>query len=282
MIKVLLDSASDIGAEEAKSMGVFMLPMEITIGEERYLDGVDLLPRAFYEKLVESGEMPKTSMINEYRWAEKMEELTANGDQLVVITLSSKLSGTYEAARNAAAGFAGKVFVVDSLNATVGERLLCQYALRLIGEGRTAEEIVTRLEEKKKKINVLAIISTLEYLKKGGRISAAVALAGTVFSVKPAIAVVDGEVKLIGKAIGSKKANNLLTKLVEETGGIDFSMPFGAIWSGMDRTLLDKYIADSTHIWQDGAKDVPSYMIGGTIGAHVGPGAVGVAFFGKE
>ncbi len=281
MVKIMIDSAADIGAQEAKELGVIMLPMQVTIGEEEYFDGVDLLPAAFYEKLVESGEIPKTSLINQYRFEEAIDEHLEEGTELVIITISSKLSGTYAAAREAASGREG-VFVVDSMNVAIGERLLCLYALQLREEGLSAGKIVERLEAEKGRINVLAMLSTLEYLKKGGRISAAAAVAGSVFSIKPVVSVVDGEVKVVGKAMGSRKGNNLLNKLIEEKGGVDFSMPFGTTWSGLDTSLHDKYVADSQAVWSGDAERVPSYILGATIGSHVGAGVVGVAFFGKK
>ena len=148
-------------------------------------------------------------------------------------------------------------------------------------EGYSAEEVARKLNEKKSKINVMAVLNTLEYLKKGGRISAAVAFAGNLLAIKPVVAIEDGEVKLVGKAMGSKKGNNLLTQLVEKRGGIDFSMPYGVVWSGQDRTTLDKYVRDSACLWSEQTEEVPAYMIGCTIGTHVGPNAVGVAFFEK-
>ena len=280
-VKIIIDSASDISEKEAEELGVIMMPMEIRIGDEDYLDGVNLLPKQFYEKLIESDDLPKTSQINAFRFEEEFKKQTENGDDLVVITISSKLSGTYQSALQASSNFEGKVYVVDSLNAAIGERLLCQYALRLIKEGKSAKEVAQALDEKKTKINLMAMLNTLEYLKKGGRISAMVAFAGGLLSVKPVIAVVDGEVKLIGKALGSKKGNNLLTKLIEEKGGIDFSMPYGVVWSGLDDVMLKKYVEDSAHLWKDKTEHVPSYILGGTIGTHVGPGAIGVAFFEK-
>lgn len=127
----------------------------------------------------------------------------------------------------------------------------------------------------------MALLGTLEYLKKGGRISGAVAFAGELISLKPVVGVVGGEVKLIGKAIGSRKGNNLLSKLVTESNGIDFSMPYGTIWSGLDESLLNKYIQDSAALWQGNTERMPKHQLGATIGTHIGPGAVGVAFFEK-
>ncbi|MGN1051871.1 MAG: DegV family protein [Candidatus Scatosoma sp.] len=281
MIKIMIDSAADIGKAEADRLGVIMIPMVITVGNEEYYDGVDLSPAEFYEKLIESSVLPKTSQINAFRFEEAFEKHLKSDDELIVITISSKLSGTYSSAKEAAAKFAGRVRVIDSLNACIGERLLCEYALTLIKQGYSAEEIVESLEEKKGKIKVMALLGTLEYLKKGGRISGAVAFAGELISLKPVVGVVGGEVKLIGKALGSRKGNNLLSKLVTESNGIDFSMPYGTIWSGLDASLLDKYIKDSAALWQGNTEYVPKYQLGATIGTHIGPGAVGVAFFEK-
>lgn len=280
-VKIIVDSASDINEREAKEMGIVMMPMEVRIGNEDFLDGVNLLPKQFYEKLIENDDLPKTSQINAFRFEEEFKKHIDNGDEVVVITISSKLSGTYQSALQASSNFEDKVYVVDSLNAAIGERLLCLYALNLIKEGKSAKEIKLELDKKKTKINLMAMLNTLEYLRKGGRISAVAAFAGSLLSLKPVISIINGEVKLIGKALGSKKGNNLLTKLVEEKGGIDFSMPFGVIWSGLDDSMLKKYVEDSSHLWKDHAVHVPAYILGGTIGTHVGPGAIGVAFFEK-
>ncbi len=280
MVKIVIDSASDISKTEAEKLGIVMLPMLISIGEEEYLDGETLLPAEFYEKLIESDVMPKTSQITPFRFEEVFEELTKNGDEVLAITISSKLSGTYAGAVQAAAKFGGKVRVVDSMNACIGERLLCQYALRLLAEGKGLDEAADELEKAKKKIHVMAMLGTLEYLKKGGRISSAVAFAGELLSLKPVVAVVEGEVKLVGKAMGSKKGNNLLNRLVSEKG-IDFSMPLGVVWSGLNDALLQKYVKDSAALWEGQTENLPAYILGATIGTHIGPGAIGVAFFEK-
>ncbi len=284
MVKILVDSASDVTEEEAKNLGISMLPMEITFGDETFLDGVNLSHERFFEMLIESADLPKTSQINEFRFNEEFEKLTSDGSELVVITLSSKLSGTYNCARNAAKNYAGKVFVVDSLQATIGIRILCEYAIRLVKEGRSAKDIAKLLDDKKAKIKLMAVLGTLKYLKKGGRISSLVAFAGEMLSIKPVVSVVNGEVKLVGKAMGSKKGNNLLTQLVEKSGGIDFSMPYALAYSGLSSEYLNKYLKDSKPLWEeyiDKIENIPSYMIGSTIGTHVGPGAVAVAFFAK-
>lgn len=283
MIKILTDSASDIDLQEAKDLGIDLIPLKVQFGQEEFLDGVTLSHKDFFEKLIETDDFPKTSQINEYQFNERFEELTQDGSQVLAITISSKLSGTYNSAVQAAKNFEGKVFVLDSLNVCIGERILVQYALKLVQENKLSiSQIYDELNEKKNKIQLMAVLDTLKYLRKGGRISAFTAFAGNLLSIKPVISVVKGEVKLVGKAIGSRKSNNLLNQLVEKCGGIDFSMPYGLVYSGLSDEYLQKYLSDSESLWKGHVKDmkmIPSYMIGSTIGTHVGPNAVGVAFF---
>lgn len=280
-VKILIDSASDVDLNEAEELGAELISMKITFEDGEYSDGVDFTKRQFFERLIESAELPRTSQINPYRFGEAFETMTADGSDVVAITISSKLSGTYKSAVTAAKRFGGRVRVVDSLNASAGERALLLYALRLREQGKDADEIADELEKVKHRINVMAVLDTLLYLKKGGRISAMAAFAGGVLSVKPVIGVIGGEVKLVGKAIGSKKSNNLLNQLVREKV-VDFSMPHCVIWSGLDDSLLKKYVEDSRALWADSVSQLPTHMIGSTIGTHIGPGAVGVAFFAKE
>lgn len=281
-IKILVDSASDIDLEEAKKLNIEMIPMEIGFGEDIFLDGVNLSYRQFYEKLIESSEIPKTSLINEFRFDEVFNRLIEEGFEVLCITMSSKLSGTFNAAQKASEKYNGKVQVVDSLNVCVAERLLVLLALRLIEKNLSLQEIVNELNNKKHNIHLLALLNTLKYLQKGGRISAVKAFAGEIMNIKPVIAIVDGEVKLIGKAMGSKKGNNLLNQLIEKTGGIDFELPYATAYSGLNDDLLQKYLIDSKFIWENHTDKVPTYNIGSTIGTHAGPGAIAVAFYGKK
>ncbi len=281
MIKILIDSASDIDELEAKEKGIYMLPMEVSFGEDIYYDGVNLSHSEFFNKLIESDDLPKTSQINPFRFKEKFEELTKDGSSLICITISSKLSNTYQNAVAAAKEFPNQVFVIDSLNACIGERILCDYALRLIQEDTPIKEIVARLEEQKHKIELLAVVGTLKYLKKGGRISSVVAFTGEMLSIKPVISIVHGQVKMVGKARGSKKGNNLLAEKIMNCGGIDFSFPYATAYSGLSSDLLKKYLSDSSYLWQESTSEVPIYQIGSTIGTHIGPGGIAVAFFSK-
>ena len=280
-VKLVIESSSDIDSVGAEKLGITMLPIPITFGEEEFLDGVDITCDQFYDKLIKSVDLPKTSMINSYRFEEIFQKHVHNGDEVVAIVLSSRLSGTCNAAKNAADNFKGKVFVVDSLSATAGIKLLVEYALILILDGKSAEEVYELLEEKKHKIQIRAMVDTLKFLKKGGRISPLVAFAGELMGIKPMVAVIDGKVEVVGKVIGLKKAINYINAEIEKTGGIDFNMPFYTIYSGNDQTKIDNYISDNAKIWECGVEKVRKNCIGATIGTHVGPGAIGIAFFSK-
>lgn len=282
MIKLMADSACDLEQAEADALGIALMPLSIRFGSEEYWDGVTLSHREFFEKLIETDEIPQTSQISDYRFEEAFASLTADGSEVIAVTLSSRLSGTHACAVRAAKKFPGKVYVVDSMNACLGERILVDYALRLIREGQlSAPEIAAELDEKKNKIQLLAVLDTLKFLRKGGRISTVTAFAGEMLSIKPVISVVKGEPKLIGKAMGSKKGNNLLNRLVDECGGVDFTMPYVLGYSGLSEDFLMKYLHDSEHLWKEHTDHVPYYLIGSTIGTHVGPNAIAVAFFAK-
>ncbi|MBQ5598900.1 MAG: DegV family protein [Lachnospiraceae bacterium] len=278
-VRFIIDSAADIVPAEAEALGLIHLPLKVIFGEEEYSDSVDLTHHEFYEKLIENDEIPTTSQINPGVFMSAYQKVADNGDTAVVITLSGKLSGTYQSAMIALDGFEDKIFVVDSESVCVGERILIQLGLKLRDQGLSAAEIAAELDLQKKHVRVLALLDTLEYLKKGGRISAAVAFAGNLLSIKPVIAIENGEVSLVGKARGSKKGNNLLRELITNCGGINFDKPFALAYSGLSDRLLQKYIEDSSEIWSSHAETLPISTVGCTIGTHAGPGAVAVAFF---
>ncbi|MGN0385411.1 MAG: DegV family protein [Lachnospiraceae bacterium] len=281
-IRIIVDSASDISQAEAKELGITVIPMRTTFGEEEFLDGINMTPGQFFEKLVETDELPKTSLIGPAEYGDLFKKWTDKGEEVLCITISSKLSGCYQSAVLAAEDYEGKVIVLDSTNVTVGEQILTRYAIKLRDHGLSLQEIADELNEKKKKIRLVALLDTLEYLKKGGRISAAVALAGSLLSIKPVVAIEHGEVTMLGKARGSKNGNNILNEQVQKAGGIDFDMPFSLAYSGMSTAMLDKYLADHKHLYEDYVTDIPACQIGSTIGTHVGPGAIAVSFFAQN
>ena len=278
-IRFIVDSGCDILPAEAEKLGIIHLPLKVLFGQREYLDAVDLTHRAFYEKLVESDQLPTTCQVPPAEFAQAYENVVAAGDTAVVVTVSGKLSGTYQSAVIAREDYEDKIFVVDSENVSLGQRILIQQGLRYRDAGLSAREIAERLEQDKKQIRVLALLDTLEYLKKGGRISAATALAGSLLSIKPVVTVDEGAVVMAGKARGSKQGNNLLRQLVEKSGGIDFSRPLCLAYSGLSDMMLRKYIEDSEELWQGHDDCLQIATVGCAIGTHAGPGAVAVAFF---
>lgn len=278
-IRIVIDSACDLTKEKADALRLDFLPLKTIFGETEYLDGITLSHTEFYEKLIEYGTIPTTSQIPPHDYEKKFKEIKDAGDTAVVICPSSLLSGTFQSANIALEGYEDCITLVDSFNVCIGEQNLVLYAVELRNQGFSAKEIAARLEEAKHRICVLAVFDTLEYLKQGGRISRTAAWAGNVLSIKPVIAIEQGEVAILGKARGSKNGNNMLIQEVQRHGGIDFSMPFMLGYSGLDDSLLQKYIQDSSSLWKQHTDALPISTIGSTIGTHAGPGAIAVAFF---
>ena len=276
--RIIVDSTADLMPEYKSRVSV--VPLTVHFGEEEYIDGVTIDHKTFYEKLIESDVLPSTSQATPDAFMKEFEKAKTAGEAAVVITLASKFSGTYQSAMIAAAEYED-IYVVDSASAAMGSGILVELAFRLLDEGKPAEEIAAILEKEKKKIVIVALVDTLEYLKKGGRVSKTVAFAGTVLNIKPVLSVVDGEINMLGKARGSKMGNNLLVQEIDKAGGIDFSKPVLLGYSGISDALLQKYIEDSRYIWEGNLKEVRYTTVGSVIGTHAGPGAVVVAFFKK-
>lgn len=275
-IQIITDAGSDI--IDCSRPDLTVLPMTIRFGEEEYLDGVNLTHRQFYEKMIETQVLPTTSQPSPYAFETAIRKIHEQGDIALIITISSKLSGTWQSANIAAAETGGEVYIVDSLNVAVGEKAIVEYALRMKDAGTDIHTIVDTLNREKENLRVIALLDTLEYLQKGGRISKTVAIAGSLLSIKPVVSVVDGEVALLGKARGSRQGNNFLIQQIQKDG-IDFSRPFFLGYTGLSDALLQKYISDSAEIWKEHVEHLPIGTIGGAIGTHVGPGAIAVAFF---
>ena len=275
-VRIITDSGIDLPGEVDPRVTV--VPLGITFGTTTYADGVDLTNDRFYELLIESDELPKTSQATPFTYQQIFEDVRAAGDEAVVITLSSKLSGTYQSAVTAAADYP-EVRVVDGKNVTIGQSLLVLYALRLLDEGRSAAQVADELTAAADRVCLLALLDTLEYLKRGGRIPKSVGTIGELLSIKPVVGVEDGEVVMLGKARGSKNGRNQLHQQVEKYG-IDFTMPVLLGYTGLSQKLLRKYLDDNRAIWEGkvAEEDLPIASVGATIGTHVGPGAIALAF----
>lgn len=277
MVKIIVDSTADM-IPELKAR-VRQVPLTVTFGDKEYIDGVTIDHKRFYEMLIESDTLPTTSQATPDGFITAIEEVLNEGDEAVIITLSSKLSGTYQSAVIAASEYEGRVYAVDSRSVAIGTGILAELALNAAENGKSAREIAEMLEKQRERVRVIALLDTLEYLKRGGRISKTTAFAGGLLSIKPVVELRDGAVEILGKARGSKQGNNLLIKEIEQSGGVDFSMPLLLGYTGLSDALLQKYIEDSAELWQGNVEELHTTAVSSVVGTHTGPGVVAAAFF---
>lgn len=278
-VKIIVDSTADI-TPELKSM-VTVVPLTVCFGEEEYIDKVTINHREFYDKLAKSDVVPKTSQVTPDKFSEIFKETTKDGSKAVVITLSSRLSGTYQSALIAAEDFPGKIFVIDSKTVTIGTGILAELAVELKEKGFGAEEIANILLKKRENVVLAALLDTLEYLKKGGRISKTAAVAGTLLSIKPVVNICDGEINVSGKGRGAKQGMNLLIKEIEASGEIDFEKPMLFGYTGNDDVNLLKFQQEINEVWKGKFTETKVSQVGSVVGTHAGPGAIAIAFFKK-
>ena len=284
--RIITDSASDMPQETAGRLGVTVMPIHMRFAEEEFLDGVTMKPLEFFERLVEKKEVPRTSQVTPYEFGQKFQKAVDAGEGVLCITMSSGVSGTWQSACTAAAEYGDRVIVIDSRQFCISLYVLVEYACRLRAEGKTLQETAAAIEKAKQRVHVISIFATLEYLRIGGRISAAVAMAGNLLSIKPIITITDGVVDVIGKARGMKKANAMVVDFIRRAGGVDYSMPHCLGFTGFSDENLRKCILDNPGLYQ--AEDIrPAYdltenaivPVGATVGTYAGPDAVAMAFF---
>ena len=280
MIRILTDSASDILPAEAAQLGVDVIPLNVTLEDGTVIrDGVDLTPSEYYEHMAGCKKLPTTSQPSPELFEKFYAEAAAAGDEVVGIFLSHELSGTCQCARLAAdMANVDNVLFVDSENVCLGESLLVRLAVQLRDAGKTAGQIAATLEHAKEHLHLVAVIDDLKYLRKGGRLPAAVAVAGGMLGIKPLITIKDGKVAMAGKARGLPGAYVALFKKIEELGGIspDFAAVAGYSSSLREVQPIENYFRENLHIGEPLVR-----QIGCVIGTHAGPGAFGLAFFDK-
>ena len=280
MIRILTDSASDILPAEAEQLGVTVIPLNVTLEDGTVLrDGVDMTPSAYYEILAGCRKLPTTSQPSPELFENFFLEAAAAGDEVIGIFLSHALSGTSQCAKLAAdMANVDNVLFVDSGHVCLSEALLVRLAVQLRDSGKTAGQIAAILEHAKEHLHLVAAIDDLKYLRKGGRLPAAVAVAGGMLGIKPLITIQDGKVAMAGKARGLPGAYVALFKKVEEMGGISPAFPAMAGYTVSPREVapIQTYLRDNLQ-----QEDLLVRQIGCVIGTHAGPGAFGIAFFDK-
>jgi len=279
-IHILTDSTSDLTAEEQRALHVTIAPLRVIFEDGIYQDGVDITPAAFYDKQRTVKVLPKTTQVNPSEFCFLYEQLLADGGEVVGIFLSSKLSGTYQSAviaREMAVG-GGRVHLVDSMNATVGLGVLVREAVRLRDEGKSAAEITEAIEALVPRVRFIAFVQTLKYLKMGGRISSSTAVIGTMLNISPIVAIVNGEIKAVGKVKGRQKILEYTLDFVgkypiDTRYSVGFAQSCAADTVAAYREKCEKAFRLSNCFTDE---------LGAVIGTHAGPGCYGIAYVGLK
>ncbi|MBQ8617814.1 MAG: DegV family protein [Clostridia bacterium] len=279
MLRIVVDSTADMPEELQSQFTV--VPLSVSFGDELYIDGVTINHKMFYEKLTASSKLPTTSQPSPDAYARVFEEAKQAGDTLLVLCVSSGISGTYQSAMIAAQDYPDTVTVVDTLHVANGFGILAEYALQLLKAGKDAQEIADAILEERNHIEFYALLDTLDYLHKGGRISKTAAFAGTLLSLKPIVCMKDGKLGMLGKARGMKQGRQLLIKEIL-SAGVDLDKPYLMGYTGLSDELLRSFLQDSESVWSEGSHGVRSVPLCPVVGTHAGPGAVVVAFFKKH
>ena len=277
-VRIVVDST--VNMHESTLAQVTVVPLNVNFGEETYIDGVTIDHKTFYEKLTTSSVLPKTSQPSPVAFAAVFEEAKQAGDEVVVLCISSLLSGTYQSAMIAAEDY-DNVYVVDTLHVANSSGVLAEYALQLANEGKSAKEIADIVLAEREHVQLYALLDTLEYLEKGGRISKTAAFAGTLLSLKPMLCIKEGALASMGKARGMKQGHQMLMKELI-AADIDFDKPYLVAYSGLSDELMQTFLKTSDAIWPEGGKAVRTVPLCSVVGTHAGPGAVVATFFKKH
>ena len=272
-IKIITDSTSDLSKDIVEKYNIEVLPLIVNFGEEIYYDGVDMTFDKLIAKIKEGVEFPTTSQINPQRFYDCFKENIEDGYKIIYIGIGSKFSGTYQSACIARDMLSSEdIVIIDSENVTSGLGILVIYAGKLMEQGMNLKEIEKEILECIPKVDNMLAFNSLEHLIKGGRLSKTAGFIGNVLSIKPMLAIRDGEIGVIDKVRGTKKAIKAVTDYLEDkkvkqgTPVILLEAPGG----DMKKVVLKKL--------QEKDFEVIEQKVGCVVGTHSGPDAVGVFF----
>lgn len=277
-IRIVTDSTADITTDEAGRLGISVVALKTVFDDGVYRDGIDLTPEDFYRKQAASKNLPTTTQPTPHDFEELFRQALSQGEQVVAILISGVLSGTVQSALIAKQNCGdGDISVIDSGTTTIGLRILVDLAIQMRDRGAAAADIVETVEREKNRVSLYAVVDTLEYLKKGGRLSRTAALAGTLLDVKPLIALREGVLGVKSKVRGLRNAQKEVLKIASAEG-IDMDRPVCIGYTG-DRNGFEPFrlLAEEAL----GGKRPLVSTIGSVIGTHVGPGAAAIAYFVK-
>lgn len=277
MIKIVTDSTAYLPEDIIRKHDIRVVPLYVHFGETAFKEGVELSNRDFYARLKEAPELPTTSQPSAGEFHQVFSELATAGHEILALTISSKLSGTWNSAMAAKDMLPeADISVIDSLSTSVGLQLMVETAAGAINEGATREQIVAQIEEIKGKMHLLFVVDTLEYLAKGGRIGNARAFLGTILKVKPILFLQDGAIEPLEQVRSKRKAQARLLELVEEYAG-DHGAQVNA---GIINALAPEEAKDLAQrvVERLGCAEPFVGDLGPAIGTHTGPGVIGIAF----
>ena len=273
-VRVVTDTACDLPDEIVNEHGIGLVPLRIRFGSEEFVDRVELSTKEFWARCAGFSGLPETSAPSPGQFKEAFENMAAEGASGVVcINLSSKMSATIQAARQAAAELEDRlpVKVVDSLNVTLGQGLITMEAAKKAAEGGSVDEVAQAAENAASRMHLLGVIDTLENLKRGGRIGGAQAFLGTMLSIKPVIQVLDGVVEPESRQRTRGKALRYVADKARSAGRISSLAVFSA-----DAPDMDSFLSMLEDVQP--SERVLTGDVGPVIGTHAGPGAIGVAW----
>ncbi|MFZ5969810.1 MAG: DegV family protein [Bacillota bacterium] len=275
-IKIIADSMSDIPIELQKEYGITVLPLTIRFGEEEYKDGVDLKAEAFFGKLKAAPKLPTTSQVPPMKFQSEIQRYADLGYDVLVINGSSGVSGTHQSAVMAKTQLdIPGVEVFDTLALSYGCGMMVVEAGKMAKQGYSKDEILTRLQDMKERTDHIFSVDTLEFLQKGGRLSASKAMMGTILNVKPILTIVEGKVDSLDKVRGSRKVIPRMIELAKERGmkkGCErVGIAHGANIEGLEK-LKEEIIREFEPV------DLVMSEIGGTIGTYTGPGLLALFY----
>ena len=271
MIRIITDSTADFSLEHAKELNVGIVPLTVIINGKEYKDRTELQPEEFYKILEENDVTPTTSQPSPKDFLDVYQPGIDNKDSIIVFTLSSKVSGTYQSA-NIAKDLSEyeDIHIIDTLTSIPAQRIIVEKACELRDAGKSVQEIIDFIEVFKTKVKLFAMVDTLEYFYKGGRLSKSSATIGNLLKMKPIISLVDGKLELVAKSRGTKKATAKIIDLINESGEIDLNEKIYLGYTGSD-DMMDKFEAILRE--ELGIKNLDYSIVGPAIGTHAGPGA---------
>jgi DegV family protein with EDD domain len=276
MVKIVTDSTADLSLEEVKKLGVEFVPLKVNFGEKSFFDKIELTSEEFFKKLTTEKNHPTTTLANPDQFVQVFNKYPK--DDIIVITLSSKLSGTFQSA-NLAKNMVDRqnIHLVDTGSVSMGVNLIVREAVKMVKAGKSAKQTFDALEALVKKLRVIAVFDTLKYLVKGGRVSAAKALVAQVANLKPIMGVKDGVISSVGKSRGVLKSGMEVLRIIDTTDPLDPKYPvvFGHTMveenlNAFKKVLLEKYKVENV-----------TTVIGSVVGTHAGPGAYGIGYISK-